>query len=116
MQLIRSIRDLARLLSGTEQQFDVEYDTGAYTVNIISGKPYTSDGTEMQETEAVVTAGQKSSGTFTLMRDGERVLSGGAMFINGWNCYLLRGLAENGIIDLKIGYDAENNTVLISTR
>lgn len=110
------IRDLARLLSGTEQQFDVEYNTENYTVNIISGRPYTSDGTEMQEIEEIKTAGQKSSGTSTLMRDGEPVQSGGAMFINGWNCYLLRGLAEKGVFDFKIDYDAENDTVLISTK
>ncbi len=110
------IRDLAALLSGTEQQFDVEYDTENYTVNIITGRPYTSDGTEMREIEEIKTAGQKSSGTFTLMRDGEPVQPGGAMFINGWNCYLLRGLAEKGVLDLDIDYDAENDIVLISTK
>lgn len=109
------IRDLAKLLNGTSRQFDVEYSTEDYTVNIITGRPYTSDGTEMREIEEIKTAGQKSSGTFTLMRDGEPVLSGGAMFINGWNCYLLRGLTEKGIFDFKIDYDEKTNTVLIFT-
>lgn len=109
------IRDLARLLSGTEKQFGVEYDTDKYTVNIIPGKPYTYDGTEMNEIIEIKTAGQKNNGTFTLMYNGEKVLSGGAMFINGWNCYRLRGLVENGILDLDIDYDAESDTVLIHT-
>lgn len=110
------IRDLAMLLNGTEKQFDVEYDESAYTVNIITNKPYSSDGTEMTQIEEIKTAGQKNNGTFTLMRDGEPVLSGGAMFINGWNCYLLRGLVERGILDLKIDYDAENDVVMIWTK
>lgn len=111
------IRDLAALLSGTEKQFDVEYDESAYTVNIIPDKPYSSDGTEMTQIEEIKTAGQKSSGTFFLMYDGEPVQSiGGAMFINGWNCYRLRGLVEAGVLDLKIDYDAENDIVIIWTK
>lgn len=110
------IRDLAMLLNGTDKQFDVEYDTEAYTVNIIPNTPYTPDGSEMSEIEEIKTAGQKNNGTFTLMYDGEPVLSSGAMFINGWNCYRLRGLVENGVLDLDIDYDAENDIVMIRTK
>jgi hypothetical protein len=110
------IRDLARLLSGTDKQFDVEYDEETYTVNIIPDKPYTSDGTEMSDvTEPVETAGQKAAGTYSLLYNGERMGYGGAMFINGWNCYLLRGLAEYGSLGITVDYDAENDTVLIYT-
>lgn len=109
------IRDLAALLSGTSAQFDVEYDEESYTVNIISGKPYTSDGTEMiSEVAAVETAGMKASGTASLLLDGEDTYFTQAIFLNGWNCYRLRGLAENGIIDMDVDYDEENDVVLIS--
>ncbi len=110
------IRDLARLLSGTDKQFDVEYDAETNTVNIIPDKPYTSDGTEMIDvTEPVETAGQKAAGTYSLLYDGERMGYGGAIFVNGWNCYRLRGLAENGNLGIRVDYDEENNTVLIYT-
>ncbi|MCC8169701.1 MAG: hypothetical protein LIO59_04975 [Oscillospiraceae bacterium] len=111
------IRDLAALLSGTSAQFDVEYDEESYTVNIISDKPYTSDGTEMiSEVTAVETAGIKESDTAALLLDGEDTYFGQAIFLNGWNCYLLRGLAENGIIDMDVDYDEENNVVLITAK
>lgn len=111
------IRDLAVLLSGTSAQFDVEYDEESYTVNIISDKPYTSDGTEMiSEVTAVETAGIKESDTAALLLDGEDTYFGQAIFLNGWNCYLLRGLAENGIINMDVDYDEENNVVLITAK
>ena len=109
------IRDLARLLSGTAAQFDVEYDEETFTVNIISGKPYTPDGTAMEEIPEVETAGQKAAGTSALLCDGKQVSAGGQVFVNGWNCYLLRGLAERGVFDITVDYDEENDVVLIYT-
>jgi hypothetical protein len=111
-----AIRDLAMLLSGTESQFDVEYDADTYTVNIIPNKPYTPNGTEMQEIEAVETAGMKSSGTAALLYDGNDTGFAKAIFLNGRNCYLLRGLAEYNILDITVDYDAENDIVEISTK
>lgn len=109
------IRDLAKLLNGTDSRFDVEYDEETFTVNIIPGKPYTPDGTAMEEIPEVETAGQKASGTSALLYDGKAVSAGGAMFINGWNCYLIRGLAETGVLGITVDYDEENDVVLIFT-
>ena len=38
-----------------------------------------------------------------------------SVFVNGWNCYLLRGLAERGVLDITVDYDEENDVVMIWT-
>ena len=40
---------------------------------------------------------------------------GGMIFVNGYNCFLLRGLAENKVLGINVDYDEETNTVLIYT-
>ena len=110
------IRDLAMLLNGTDKQFDVEYDADTFTVNVIPNKPYISDGSEMLDvTEPVETAGQKAAGTSTLLYDGQNVNPGGAIFVNGWNCYLLRGLSDSGMFGISVDYDEANDIVMIYT-
>jgi hypothetical protein len=110
-----AVRDLAMLLNGTSAQFDVEYDAQTATVNVISGKPYTPDGTETTVTAEVKTAGQKTANTYSLLRDGQQMRIGGMMYINGHNYFRLRGLSENSIVDITVDYDEMTNTVLIST-
>lgn len=109
------IRDLAMLLNGTSAQFDVEYDTQTATVNILSGKSYTPDGTETKVTPEVETAGQKAAGTYAILRDGEEMNIGGMVYVNGHNYFRLRGLQENGVVDITVDYDEYTNTVLINT-
>lgn len=109
------IRDLAMLLNGTSAQFDVEYDAETNIVNMITGREYTPDGTETAAASEVETAGQKAAGTYGLLRDGEPIRSGGMIFVNGHNCFMLRSFAENGILDIDIDYDEETDTVLIYT-
>lgn len=109
------IRDLAKLLNGTSAQFDVEYDESKSEVNILPGKAYTSVSDETEEMPEVETAGQKAAGTYSLLCDGNPVSSGGSIFVNGWNCFLLRGLADNGVIEMTVDYDENSDTVLIYT-
>lgn len=109
------IRDLAVLLNGTSAQFDVEYNAEKDEINIISDKSYTS-GTETTVTNEVTTAGQKAAGTYSLLRDGAEMKTGGMVHVNGHNYFLLRGLAENKLIDIEIGYDEVNDLVTITTK
>ena len=109
------IRDLARLLNGTSSQFDVEYDETVGKINIVTGKPYTANENDTDEIAEVKTAGQKAAGTYSLCRNGENVRFGGMIFVNGYNCFLLRGLAENKVLGINVDYDEEKNTVLIYT-
>ncbi len=41
------MRDFASIVSGTEAQFEIKYDSKTNTVNIIKGGVYTSVGNEM---------------------------------------------------------------------
>ena len=110
------IRDLAMLLSGTDKEFDVEYDANTFTVNIVPDKPYTVTGAEMKnEVTPVETAGQKAAGTSALLYDGNPFNYNGAVFVNGYNCYLLRGLADSGVLGITVDYDTENDIVMIYT-
>lgn len=109
------IRDLAVLLNGTSAQFDVEYDAETNIVNMITGREYTPDGTETAEALEVETAGQKAAGTYGLLRDGEPIRNGGMIFVNGHNCFMLRALAENGVLDIDVDYDEKNDVVRIKT-
>ena len=109
------IRDLAKLLNGTSSQFDVEYDETVGKINIVTGKPYTANENDTDEIAEVKTAGQKAAGTYSLCRNGENVRFGGMIFVNGYNCFLLRGLAENKVLGINVDYDEETNTVLIYT-
>ena len=107
------IRDLAKLLNGTSSQFDVEYDETVGKINIVTGKPYTANENDTDEIAEVKTAGQKAAGTYSLCRNGENVRFGGMIFVNGYNCFLLRGLAENKVLGINVDYEEETNTVLI---
>ena len=110
------IRDLAILLKDTDAAFNVTWDEETYMVNIITGEEYTPTGTEMGEIPPVETAGMKAAGTGHLMLDGEETNYARAIFVNGWNCYQLRGLSEKGILPIGVDYDEETNTVLITTK
>ena len=110
------IRDLAALLAGTSAEFGVDWDEKTFTVNILSGGKYDSTGTEMTAIPSVETAGMKASGTAHLTLDGQETGYAKAIFVNGWNCYQLRGLSENNILPIDVDYDTETNTVLIATQ
>lgn len=110
------IRDLAVLLDDTSARFDVEYDAQTNVVNMLTGRKYTPDGTETTAVSEVETAGQKAAGTYDLLRDGEQIGFGRMIFVNGHNCFMLRGLAENGVLDIDVDYDADNDIVLITTK
>lgn len=110
------IRDLAVLLNGTSAQFDVTYDAQTATVNMLTDKAYTPDGSELNSIPEVETAGQKAAGTYALQLNGETVAAGGMVFVNGRNYFLLRGIAENNLLNIDIDYDEKNDVVNISTR
>lgn len=109
------IRDLAKLLNGTSSQFDVEYDETVGKINIVTGKPYTANENDTDEIAEVKTAGQKAAGTYSLCRNGENVRFGGMIFVNGYNCFLLRGLAETRCLGLMLTMTKKRTPVLIYT-
>ncbi len=103
------LRDIAYLLSGTANQFEVGYDTETRTVTITSGLPYTPNGEEL------VVGMDKSStakpSTQTIKINGVVNSSISAYNLAGNNFFKLRDLGE--VIGFTVDYDKASNTAII---
>ena len=104
------IRDLAALLSGTANQFGVEYDKAARTIVVTTGAAYVPVGGELtvggSDVSTVVLSDQ------TLRIDGvERALR--AYNIGGYNFFRLQDLK---LLGFDVAYDAASDTILVTTR
>jgi len=104
------LRDLAYILSGTEAQFEVEWDGKANAISLTSGQSYTVVGGEMEG---------KGSGAKTpaptnskILLDGEEVAFT-AYNIEDNNYFKLRDIGE--ALDFSVEWDGENNAILIDT-
>ncbi|MBO6040737.1 MAG: trypsin-like peptidase domain-containing protein [Oscillospiraceae bacterium] len=103
------LRDIAYLLSGTANQFEVGYDPDSRTVTITSGLPYTPNGEEL------VVGLDKSEtakpSTQTIKING--VVNSGISAYNlaGNNFFKLRDLGE--VLGFEVDYDQATNTAII---
>lgn len=104
------LRDIAKVLSGSEKQFEVTWDGAKNTISLISGQPYTAVGGEL--TAGSGTSQQAKLNTSAVILDGETV-SLTAYTINGNNYFKLRDLGA--AFDFGIGWDGAANTVTIDT-
>ena len=104
------LRDLAKVLSGTEKQFEVTWDGENKAINLESGKAYTVVGGEMAAgADAQVTAALNKS---IIYQDGE-VVSLTAYTINDNNYFKLRDLGQ--AFDFGVTWNGETNTITIDT-
>ena len=62
------LRDLAKVLTGTEKQFEVTWDGVNKAINLISNKPYTIVGGELSKGEGSVKEAVEP--TITIYKDG----------------------------------------------
>ncbi len=92
----------------------MEYDETVGKINIVTGKPYTANENDTDEIAEVKTAGQKPPEHIHFVVTVKMCVSRND-FVNGYNCFLLRGLAENKVLGINVDYDEEKNTVLIYT-
>jgi hypothetical protein len=104
------LRDLAKVVSGTEKQFEVEWNTEKKAINLISNQPYTAVGGEMAKGDGK--SKNASLNTSKIYRDGNEV-SLTAYNINGNNYFKLRDIASE--FDIGITWDGKTNTVGIDT-
>lgn len=104
------LRDLAKVLSGTDKQFEVTWDGTNNTINMLSGKPYTTVGGELAQGDGINKTA--SINTATIYLDGQPV-SLLAYTINENNYFKLRdvGIA----LDFDVTWDGVNNTIVIDT-
>lgn len=105
------LRDLAFILRGTANQFDVGYDPTIDSIFLTSNKAYTIVGGEMQKGECNV---EEASATDSkLIKDGAEVTVE-AYNINDNNYFKLRDLGEEFGFD--VDYDEATNSILINTK
>lgn len=104
------LRDIAKVLSGTDKQFEVTWDSAKNAINLISGQSYTPVGGELATGSG---ANQQAVlNTSTVYLDGKQI-NLTAYTIQGNNYFKLRGLGRT--FDFGVGWDGANNTVTIDT-
>jgi alpha-tubulin suppressor-like RCC1 family protein len=104
------LRDLAFVLSGTDKQFEVGWDSSANAISLTSSEVYTPVGGEM----AAKGAGNKTptpTGSKIFLDGKEVVLT--AYNIDGYNYFKLRDVGQ--AFDFGVDWDSANSTIVIDT-
>jgi thiol:disulfide interchange protein len=104
------LRDLAKIVSGTEKQFEVKWDNDKKAIELISNSPYTEVGGELAAGDGAEKTAILS--TSTLYKNGEEIELT-AYTINNNNYFKLRDIA--GAFDIGVTWDGETSTVGIDT-
>ena len=104
------LRDLAYTLSGSEKQFDLDWDAENNAISLIRAQPYTPVGGEMTGKGADARIPVLTSSKIYL--DGREV-SFTAYHIEGNNYFKLRDIAE--AFDFGVSWIGTNNTIAIDT-
>jgi hypothetical protein len=104
------LRDIAKVVSGTEKQFDVEYNSDVKAINLLSSKAYTAVGGEMAAGDGKAKSAVLN--TSKIYKDGTEI-SLTAYNINGNNYFKLRDLAS--AFNIGVTWDGTTNTVGIDT-
>jgi len=105
------LRDLASALNGSNKQFDVTWDGTKNAINLITNKPYTVVGGELEV---------NSNSNITVNNTNSKVYVNGnevnmqAYNINGNNYFKLRDLGE--FTGFNVDWDGVNNKILIDTK
>ena len=104
------LRDLANALSGTEKQFEIDWNASNTTISLTSGNPYTAVGGEM----AGIGAGSKTPAPISpkICLDG-KAITFVAYNIDGNNYFKLRDIGE--ALDFGVTWDGAKNTIAINT-
>lgn len=104
------LRDFAKVVSGTDKQFDVTWDGEKQEINLISNKAYTVAGGELVKGDGIdKTATLYKNG---LLKDGANVQIN-AYTINNNNYFKLRDLCQ--MFNIGVTWDATTNTIGIDT-
>ncbi len=104
------LRDLAKVVTGTEKQFEITWDQEKKAVNMISNKEYTAVGGELEKKD--VKDEKATLSNSVIYKDGEKV-DLKAYLIKGNNYFKLRDVAK--AFDIGIGWDNETKTITVDT-
>lgn len=104
------LRDLAKAVDGTPNNFEVSWDAEKKTINLLSNTRYTPVGGELTKGDGKAKSAVVS--TATILKDGvELPLS--AYTINGSNYFKLRDVAD--AFGIGVTWDSKTNTISITT-
>lgn len=104
------LRDLAKVVSGTQKQFDVSWDDANKAINLISGSAYTAVGGELATGSAA--AMKATANTSPIFKDKVAVKLT-AYHINGNNYFKLRDIGQ--AFNFAVTWDAATNCINIDT-
>ena len=104
------LRDLAYILTGTEKQFAIGWDSVNSSISLTSDSPYVAVGSEMAAASTVTKAALPTSSMIYL--DGEEIQFI-AYNIEGSNYFKLRDIGVT--FDFSVVWDEELNTIIIDT-
>lgn len=105
------LRDIAKVVSGTEKQFEVSWDNENHIINLISASPYTSVGGELVKGDGV--SKSAISNKSSIYRDGLLIENLEAYTINGNNFFKLRDLTQE--FNIGVGYNAATKLITVDT-
>lgn len=105
------LRDIAYVLSGTNSQFAVTWDSKNHAINLITGNTYIATGEEFTNYFASKNV-MASKSDAQIYIDGERAVLD-AYTIDGNNYFKLRDLG--GCLGFSVDWDLQTNTIAIGT-
>lgn len=104
------IRDLAKVLNGTEKQFEVGWDNVNKSINLVSGQSYTVVGGELSKSDSK--GKQAIESTSTIYKDGEEVQLK-AYTIGNNNYFKLRDIGR--AFNFDVDWDNATKTIKVNT-
>lgn len=104
------LRDLAKVISGTDKQFEVTWDGTKNAINLISGKSYTEVGGELAAGDGSIKTPVPC--TSKIYVDGTEVALT-AYTIGGNNFFKLRDVMQK--FNVGVGWDGATSTITIDT-
>lgn len=105
------LRDIAMFLSGTQKQFEVNWDENTRTIVMATGSSYTATGGELSLTK-IPRQYECSFVEPSILLDGRKI-SLTAYKINNYNYFKLRDVAE--VVDFGVLWDGKANKISIDT-
>ncbi len=105
------LRDLAKVVSGTDKQFSVGYDSATSAIALTSGKSYTDVGGELSAGSNQAKIASASGSRIYVNRKKTPFV---VYMIGGNNYFKLRDVAK--AFDIGVGYDDETKAVSIDTK
>lgn len=104
------LRDIAQVVNGSAQQFDITWDNGKSAINLVSGHPYSTVSGELAKRKGTLQAAALSYAP--IYKDGDYVMLR-AYTINNNNYVKLRDLGQ--AFGFNVSWDGAKNAVVIKT-